>query len=125
MDGPSFGFSAGAGWLPQPTDWSQKSIEAQLADPNSFLSLYRHTLALRRSLPELQQEDVSWLESDPNLLAFSRGASGEFVCAMNLGSEPAIVPGISGSPLLTSDPTPDRRRPPRAERRAWWRISNC
>jgi alpha-glucosidase len=124
VDGPSFGFSAGAGWLPQPTDWNHKSIEAQLADPNSFLNLYRRALTLRRLLPELQEEDVTWLESDPNVLAFSRGGSGKVVCAVNLGSESAAVPGIAGSPLLASSPTQTDDGRLAAYTAAWWRISD-
>jgi alpha-glucosidase len=123
-DGPSFGFSPGLGWLPQPTEWGQKSVEAQLADPDSFLSHYRYALALRRSLPELRQEKVSWLESDPDILAFSRGARGELVCAINLGTDPATVPGVSGPPLLKSDPgsADDGLLTPNAC--AWWRIND-
>ena len=52
---PGFGFCpAGPGtgpgqpWLPTPPDWGQRSVEAQEADPDSFLALYRRALAERR-----------------------------------------------------------------------------
>ncbi|MDH4280970.1 MAG: glycoside hydrolase family 13 protein, partial [Acidimicrobiia bacterium] len=48
MDGPSFGFSEVAGWLPQPRDFAGYSMEAQTGVASSTLELYRRTLAARR-----------------------------------------------------------------------------
>ena len=31
---------AGPSWLPQPADWGSYSVEAESADPDSYLSLY-------------------------------------------------------------------------------------
>ena len=48
--GPSLGFSATHGWLPQPHDFAALSVAAQAADPHSMLRFYRAALALRRRL---------------------------------------------------------------------------
>ena len=58
--GHSFGFSPDPGehdgtapWLPQPSYWGQYSVARQLGEPDSFLSLYRDALKLRRTHPAL------------------------------------------------------------------------
>ena len=42
-----------APWLPQPSYWGQYSVARQLGEPDSFLSLYRDALKLRRTHPAL------------------------------------------------------------------------
>ena len=53
--GADFGFSETTSpappWLPQPPGWGGYSVEAQFGDPDSFLSLYRAALRLRRAPP--------------------------------------------------------------------------
>ena len=45
-----FGFSEGApSWLPMPEEWARLTVEAQLEDEGSMLSLYRQALEVRRS----------------------------------------------------------------------------
>ncbi len=73
---PPFGFSA-AGvtpWLPQPAGWSALTSEAQGADPESMLSLYRASLALRRADPGWLSPEFSWVDAPDGVLAFDRGA---------------------------------------------------
>src|SRR5690606_9916428 len=36
-------------WLPQPTGWGSYAVNLQESDPDSFLSLYRQALGVRRS----------------------------------------------------------------------------
>lgn len=122
-NGPSFGFSAGPGWLSPPADWSDKSVETQLTEPASPLNLYRRTLALRRSLPELQDQTLNWLNSAQGVLAFSRGARSEFVCAMNVGNEPVTVPGICGKTLLTNSAEPADNGFLAPNATAWWHVT--
>ena len=38
-------------WLPQPKEWASLTAEAQAADPDSTLSMYRNALRLRREVP--------------------------------------------------------------------------
>ncbi|WP_433284961.1 glycoside hydrolase family 13 protein [Pseudonocardia sp. CA-142604] len=100
---PPFGFSpAGAHavpWLPQPADFAAVTVEAQMDDPESMLSLYRAALTLRHEHPALGDGPFTWLPSEPGVLAFSRGAG--FACVVNLSDGPAQLP-VGGSVLLGS-----------------------
>ena len=94
-----YGFSdSSSTWLPMPDDWTERTVEAQLGDADSVLSLYRSALELRRSEPDLRTRGFGWQIAPENCLAFRRGPS--FVCAVNLGSEPAPMP--PGRVLLSS-----------------------
>jgi len=88
-----FGFSpAGASaqpWLPQPAAWADLTVQAQSADSSSMLHLYRDVLARRHAEPSLGDGPLTWLESDDDVLAFSRG---EIACVVNLGPDPADLP---------------------------------
>ncbi|TDV55326.1 glycoside hydrolase family 13 protein [Actinophytocola oryzae] len=77
--GPSLGFGAGPGWLPQPEAWAKLSAAEQHGSPESMLSLYRKVLRLRRVLPF---GEFSWLDLPEGLLGFRRG---EFHCVVNFG----------------------------------------
>jgi alpha-glucosidase len=95
--GADLGFSETASpapsWLPQPPDWGGYSVEAQLGDPDSFLSLYRAALRLRRSHPALGRGTMRWLDGPDQaggLLSFAREPG--FVFAMNLGPDAAPLP---------------------------------
>jgi alpha-glucosidase len=100
-DGPSLGFGAGPGWLPQPAGWSLLSAQAQADDPSSMLAFYRRALRLRRELPCLgagDGESIGWLELGDDAVAFSR--PGGFTCVLNTGSTPVPLP--PGEVLLSS-----------------------
>lgn len=86
--GPSFGFGAVEGWLPQPTDWGDRSVAAQDQVAGSTLELYRSALRLRRrGVPT----GLTWLSTDnPDVLAFDNG---RFRCVVNFGSTPTPVDG--------------------------------
>jgi alpha-glucosidase len=119
-EAPPFGFSpAGAAaepWLPQPADWAARTAEAQAADPDSMLTLYRAALRLRRAEPGLGDGTFAWLESAPGVLTFRR--SPEFVFTLNLAEEPAELPPHTQI-LLTSAPLTAGRLP--ADTAAWLR----
>ena len=69
------GASPAAPWLPQPPDWGEHSVESQLTDEHSFLSLYRAALRLRRGYPALGRGTLRWLDAaaeHPGLLCFAR-----------------------------------------------------
>ena len=75
--GPGMGFTtAGAKpWLPfaDPTT----SVETQIDDPSSSLSLYREILALRQARRELASGDFTMLDDNPeNVLSFARSLDG-------------------------------------------------
>jgi alpha-glucosidase len=100
-DRAPFGFSApdARPWLPQPADWRTLTVEAQLGDPASTLSLYRSALHLRRQLPSLHDAAFSWIDAGDDVLAFRRGPS--FCCVVNFsGRDLPLAP--HGRLLLAS-----------------------
>jgi alpha-glucosidase len=101
--GPSLGFSSGSPWLPQPASWSELSVEAEEADNDSMLWLYRDALRLRRELPELHRNEHGWLDLGGQVIALTRGDG--FACVVNFGEDPIDLP--AGRVLLSSQPISD------------------
>ncbi|MEV8093865.1 glycoside hydrolase family 13 protein [Kitasatospora sp. NPDC085879] len=114
-----FGFTTGEApaqpWLPQPDWFAEHTTERALADTGSFWHLYRDALHLRRSLPQLGEGPLRWLESPPQVLAFVRGDG--LVCAVNFGDHAVPAP-IQDTPLLASGPCPAGTLP--GNTAAWW-----
>ncbi|MEU4924906.1 glycoside hydrolase family 13 protein [Streptomyces yokosukanensis] len=105
--GPSYGFGAGAAWLPQPASFASYAVETQTGTDGSTLELYRTALRLRRKL--LEGETLTWAPDAPaGVLDFTRCAA--WRCLTNLGDEPVPLP--PGEVLLTSTPLPDTRTLP-------------
>ncbi|MEV7990592.1 glycoside hydrolase family 13 protein [Streptomyces sp. NPDC086077] len=100
-EGPSYGFGAGAPWLPQPAAFAALSAEAQRGDPDSTLNLYRRATRLRRAVPA--DSELEWNEqSDSRVLDFGVGP---LRCVVNVSADE--VPVQPGSrPLLSSAPLP-------------------
>ncbi len=109
---PPFGFSpdgaTGAPWLPQPESWATRTVQAQSADPDSMLALYKETLHIRKGRTELGDGPMSWLPSAPGVLAFTRGT--RFACVVNLSPQPATLPEHTGV-LVASAPLVDGKLP--------------
>jgi alpha-glucosidase len=93
-----------APWLPQPEGWAGHSVDAQTGDETSMLELYRGALGLRREHPALGDGTLTWLDTPAGVLAFSRAPG--FVCAVNLSTEPYLLPAHQ-SVLLASGPLQD------------------
>jgi alpha-glucosidase len=55
-----------------------------------MLSLYRTALSIRRSHPSLGDGTLTWIDSDPGVLAFSRGLG--FVSVTNLSDKAVELP---------------------------------
>src|SRR5580658_10132454 len=82
--GSSFGFSRttpgstpAPPWLPQPADWGEHSIAAEAGDADSFLTLYRSAVRIRRWHPALgtghdHKDSMRWLEAPEDALFFAR-----------------------------------------------------
>ncbi|MDR2895597.1 MAG: glycoside hydrolase family 13 protein [Propionibacteriaceae bacterium] len=110
----NFGFSTSPpgqkpapAWLPQPAWWGDYAADREAADPESMLSLYRRSLALRRSRVDFQGPDFAWLEGfGPKVLAFARG---DINCLVNLSDGAIAVP--PGHVLLASTSLNDGRLP--------------
>lgn len=107
-----FGFSPTSDvepWLPQPAAFAHLTAEHQLTDPDSMLTLYRRSLALRRELPELSGQDLTWLEHDPHSLALVRGE--RFASITTFADHPAALPA-NATTILASSPLQDGVIPP-------------
>jgi alpha-glucosidase len=118
---PGFGFGPAGGtppWLPQPAAWRDLAADAQDGDPGSMLELYRAALRLRTSLDELAADELTWLEAQAGVLAFSR--PGGFSCVVNLSAQPAALPPHD-QVLLASGPLADGLLPP--DTAAWLRTA--
>ncbi|MGQ4515478.1 alpha-amylase family glycosyl hydrolase [Streptomyces sp. DW26H14] len=91
-------------WLPQPDSWSTYAADAQAADPDSMLSLYRSALALRRTRPGFREAGLTWLDAAPGVLAFERPQG--LRCVVNLAAAPVELPAHTRV-LLASGPLTD------------------
>jgi alpha-glucosidase len=101
-----FGFSPNGTppWLPQPPSWGDRTVETQLQNPDSTLSLYREALRIRRSSPALRTSHMRWLDSpSEDVLAFTRGDDDSLVCVVNAGTSIVDLPGL-GEIILASGP---------------------
>ncbi len=99
--GPSFGFGSAGSWLPQPANWSGAARSVQAGDPSSTLELYRAALRVRRDLGG--DGALTWIEREPDVLAFRRDTG--LVCVVNFSARPVRLP--AGRLELTSMPLPD------------------
>ena len=120
--GPSFGFSPddaeATPWLPQPGDWGPLSVESELDDSDSMLSLYRSALRLRRLETGLGDGPLTWISAGNDVLAFSRGE--RFASVTNLASGPVPLPEHS-EVLLVSNELQNGLLPP--DTTAWLRLA--
>ncbi|MBD0861182.1 glycoside hydrolase family 13 protein [Gordonia sp. zg691] len=99
---PPFGFSTSPDtWLPIPASWRALTVEAQLEDVGSMLSLYRAAIELRYTRREFAGDHLEWYGAPEGCLAFRR-SEGHLVCALNAGDEPVPLP--PGELLLVSSP---------------------
>jgi alpha-glucosidase len=119
-DARPFGFSPEGAtslpWLTQPAHWADLTVERQAADPDSMLNLYREALRLRRVEVGLGDGPLSWVASQPQVLAFTRGD--RFMSVTNLSSDPLPLPPHTAV-LLASADLSDGHLPPDAT--AWLR----
>ncbi|MBA3288672.1 MAG: glycoside hydrolase family 13 protein [Acidimicrobiia bacterium] len=106
-DGPSLGFGDGAPWLPQPPEWAGLSVATEEDDRGSTLRLYRDALAIRRRHDALGDGEMSWLDSDGDVLVFRRDR--RFGCVVNAGAAAVPMPdALKGAAvLLASAPLDD------------------
>ncbi|GIH68444.1 glycoside hydrolase family 13 protein [Sphaerimonospora thailandensis] len=123
---PPYGFAPPGiyeSWLPMPAQWRDLSVEAQLRDGASMLSMYRAALAIRRGRPDLGDGPLTWLDGPPGTLAFTRG--GSFVCVLNMTHEWVGIGAAPGELLLASG-GPDRSSPVEVrlapDSATWWDL---
>jgi len=99
---PYAGFSSAEPWLPVSPAHVALAVDVQEADPESTLHLARRLIALRRAHPALRTGALTFVDSEPPLLAFDRGeGAGRLRCLFNLGSDEADATPLDGwSPLI-------------------------
>ena len=120
---PPFGFEPEGArsqpWLPQPENWAALTVEAEAGERGSMLSLYRTALSIRRAHPALGDGALTWLDSEPGVLAFSRGLG--FVSVTNL-SDVAVALPTHVRLLLSSSTLENGLLPP--DSTAWLRTQH-
>jgi alpha-glucosidase len=112
---PPFEFSTNPRpWLTAPAEWADLTVEAQLEDTESTLSLYRRAVELRHEHPAFAGDEVEWYRAPAGSFALRRSPGG-LVCVLNTSGEPIDLP--PGEVLLTSAPLVDGLLP--ADAAAW------
>ena len=95
-----YGFSTSHDtWLPVPDDYAALTVESQLEDSRSTLSLVRTALELRGSRAEFAGDTLDWYGAPDDCFAFRRRGGG-LICVLNTGAVPVILP--PGVLLLSS-----------------------
>jgi alpha-glucosidase len=92
-----------------PDDWESLTVEAQLEDEGSMLSLYRQALEIRRTSQAFAGEELEWYGAPPGCFAFRRKGGG-LICALNTSA--ATVPLPPGDVLMSSGPLDGTKLPP-------------
>lgn len=108
---PPYAFGPGTGqpWLPQPAGWAPLTAEAQAADPDSTLALYKAALRIRKDHQALGEGRLEWDEDAPKgVLSFTRHPG--FRCLVNLSTEPLEL-DTDAEVLLASAPLDDNHLP--------------
>jgi alpha-glucosidase len=105
--GPNAGFCPPGAepWLPLGPAAGERSVEAQLADPRSLLSLYRALLALRRASASLRLGDYRTVEGAPaGCFAYRRSHPGSpaMMVALNFTGRPLEVASLSPGRIALS-----------------------
>jgi alpha-glucosidase len=120
-DAPPFGFGSAdqQPWLPQPDHWKTLTVEAQQADPDSSLNLYRAALAVRRGNPALGDGTLTWDTDVPaHVLSFRREPG--FRCVVNFGPNAYELPA-GNAIILASGPLDGHSLG--ADQSAWLQVS--
>jgi alpha-glucosidase len=103
--GPHAGFSPEGTvktWLPVHPDHKKISVEAEIGDPDSHLSLYRRLLTLRREEPSLHSGSVQVLDGPPGTVVYRRwtDTSRPFTVVLNLSERPVAIDELSGTVVV-------------------------
>ncbi|MDN5701259.1 MAG: glycoside hydrolase family 13 protein, partial [Kocuria sp.] len=91
-------------WLPQPETFEDITVDHQLGNPQSVLSLYKNALRIRNELA-LGRAEFEWdsmSEQDSQILAYrlTTESGDKVLVAANAGDEPVEIPELSSGELL-------------------------
>ncbi|MBO3761161.1 alpha-amylase family glycosyl hydrolase [Ciceribacter sp. L1K22] len=82
------GFSTAKPWLPVPAEHRALAVDGQDGHARSVLTHYRHTLAFRKAHPALRAGAMTFLQTNGNILAFTREVEEEkLLFVFNLSRE--------------------------------------
>ena len=90
-------------------EWAGLTVEKQIEDADSTLSLYRQAIELRKTHPAFDGDELEWYGAPAGCFAFRRKGGG-LVCALNTSASPIPLP--PGEVLLSSSPLVDGKLPP-------------
>ncbi len=89
-DNRNGGFSQGKPWLPVAAAHLGQSVAAQEADPTALIHHYRRAIALRHAHSALAKGSHAPIQTDGNVVYFTRQDAGEDVlCVFNVGDSSA------------------------------------
>ena len=74
-------------WLPIHANYEQVNVEAQTSDEDSLLNTYKSVLHLRNGSDALQEGQLQLLESDKQILAYSRKQADEEVLILLISED--------------------------------------
>ena len=101
------GFSEAKPWLPIGESHALQAAAAQYGQPESVLEFTRLVISLRNGSAAIKFGDVSFPETQGDLLVIERSLGGErILCFFNLGTTPVTIKGDLkdiAHPLLSSD----------------------
>ena len=98
---PGHGFTTGHPWLPFGQQGAD--VAAQLADPQSMLSTYRHLIALRRMCPALLHGATMQVRANGTVLSYERQSDEQHLAIhLNLGDAAQTVQVADGTILFSS-----------------------
>ncbi|MEA2010117.1 MAG: alpha-amylase family glycosyl hydrolase, partial [Actinomycetota bacterium] len=91
-------------WLPFGFDAGERNLGAQLADPTSILTLYRHLLGIRKARPSLHKGSIEFIDDVPDgVLGFVRADKNERTIVLINFTEATTHTSVpDGSALLIS-----------------------
>lgn len=89
---PQGGFSTAQPWLPVPASHCALAPDVVEGDPGALIHQYREAIALRHAHPVLQKGAMVGIETEGDLLRFTRrNDENEVLCLFNLTDNPATV----------------------------------
>ena len=94
-------------WLPVPYQHASLAVDKQEADGDSVLHHYRQTLAFRKEYAALRDGDMTFLDTEEDVLAFTRSKNDEtLLFVFNLSREPVEVALSEGMKVAKAVPMP-------------------
>jgi alpha-glucosidase len=102
---PNFGFTSGEPWLPFAPDAGSRNVEQMDAADDSMLNWYRRALRLRRHLNPFESDELEWLSTPDQALAFVRRAHGGAVACVMCSGEGEVRLRIGGAQRVLLEST--------------------